>query len=194
MHTAQYCFSTTWRIEAPLPAVWAAVRDVAHWPHWWKNVERVVEIAPGTGEGIGAVHRYWWKGVLPYRIVFDMHVTHMNPLVALEGEATGDVLGTGRWEFSNDGAATIVRYDWQVHTSRPWMNLLAAGRASVFSLESRCGDARRRRIACTSFERAATWDRAGLKWSLSNGTAAQAHGAISFARLGTRKAFIEDHL
>ena len=125
MHTAQYRFSTTWRIEAPLPAVWAAVRDASHWPRWWKNVERVVEIASGTSEGIGAVHRYTWKGVLPYRIVFDMHVTHVDPLIALEGEATGDVRGTGRWQFSNDGDATIVRYDWQIHTSRPWMNLLA---------------------------------------------------------------------
>ncbi|MGF6780018.1 SRPBCC family protein [Paraburkholderia sp. GAS334] len=132
MHTIEYRFSTTWRIEAPLPAVWAAVHDSSRWPRWWKSVERVIEVAPGTGEGVGAVHRYIWKGALPYRLVFDMQVTRIEPLVALEGDASGDVQGTGRWFFSHDGSATIVRYDWHVRTSRPWMNLLAPIARPVF--------------------------------------------------------------
>jgi uncharacterized protein YndB with AHSA1/START domain len=132
VRTVEYQFSTIWRIDAPVQAVWAVIRDSARWPEWWKNVERVAELAPGSGEGVGAMHRYTWKGALPYRIVFDMRVTRVEPLIALEGEASGDVEGTGRWRFSSEGRATVVRYDWHVRTSRLWMNVLAPLARPVF--------------------------------------------------------------
>ena len=132
MRTVEYQFSTIWRIDAPVQAVWAAIHDCARWPDWWKNVEHVAELAPGSDEGVGAMQRYTWKGALPYRLVIDMRVTRIEPLIALEGEASGDVEGTGRWCFSSDGHATVVRYDWHVHTSRPWMNWLAPLARPVF--------------------------------------------------------------
>ena len=125
MRTIEYQFSTVWRIEAPLQAVWAAIRDSARWPEWWKNVEGVAQIEAGTSDGVGAVQRYTWKGSLPYRLVFDMRVTRIEPLIALEGEASGDVEGTGRWRFSTDRNITVIRYEWRVRTRRAWMNLLA---------------------------------------------------------------------
>jgi hypothetical protein len=63
--------------------------------------------------------------VLPYRVVVDMRVTRVEPLCALEGEASGMVEGVGRWHFSALGEGTQVRYDWHVRTTRLWMNLLA---------------------------------------------------------------------
>ena len=40
--------------------------------------------------------------------------------------------GIGRWCFYNDGVTTIVRYEWQVHTNRFWMNVLAPLARPVF--------------------------------------------------------------
>jgi hypothetical protein len=54
-----------------------------------------------------------------------MRVTRVEPLAVLEGEACGDVEGTGRWHFSTHGEATVVCYEWRVRTKRGWMNLLA---------------------------------------------------------------------
>lgn len=120
-----YRFVTTWRIEAPLQSVSEAICYSMNWPHWWSNVEKVEEIAPCDAQGIGGVRRYTWRGSLPYRLTFDIRVIHFEPLNVIEGIASGDVEGRGRWSFSADGAVTIVRYEWQIRTTRAWMNLLA---------------------------------------------------------------------
>ena len=121
----EYCFVTVWYIEAPLEAVCDAIYHSLNWPQWWRNVESVEELAAGDARGIGSVRRYTWRGRLPYRLTFDICVVHIEPLAAIEGIASGDVEGRGRWSFSVDGAVTIVRYDWQVRTTLAWLNMLA---------------------------------------------------------------------
>jgi uncharacterized protein YndB with AHSA1/START domain len=121
----EYRFSTIWCIDAPIDRVWNAIHDARTWPEWWKNVERTVELSKGDRDGIGAVHRYVWKGVLPYRVVLDMRVTRVEPMTTLEGEASGMVEGIGCWHFTPLENGTQVRYDWHVRTRRWWMNLLA---------------------------------------------------------------------
>jgi len=126
MQASEYRLSTVWRLEAPLEAVWNAIHDSARWPEWWKNVERVAELEAGSSDGIGARQRYTWKGRLPYRVVFDVRVTRIEPLVALEGIASGDLEGIGCWRFSSErGSIAVVRYEWRVQTRRGWMNLFA---------------------------------------------------------------------
>src|ERR1700754_1040746 len=125
MRMSEYRLSTVWQLEAPLHAVWTAIHDSARWPEWWSSVEQVAQIEAGTSDGIGALHRYTWKGRLPYRVVFDVRVTRIEPLIALEGIASGDLEGIGRWRFSNERGLTVVHYEWRVRTKRSWMNLLA---------------------------------------------------------------------
>lgn len=121
----KYRFVTIWSIEAPIETVCEAIYHSLSWPQWWRNVERVEELASGDALGIGSVRRYTWRGRLPYRLTFDIRVIHIEPLAAIEGVASGDVEGVGRWSFTTDGAVTIVRYEWQVRTTPVWMNLLA---------------------------------------------------------------------
>jgi len=129
---AEYHFITYWHIEAPLAAVCMAIENSQSWPQWWRSVERVEELWPGDARGIGRVLRYTWKGRLPYRLTFDICVTHIEPLSAVEGIASGQVQGRGRWSFSSDGAVTVVRYEWQVYTTPRWMRLLAPVMRGVF--------------------------------------------------------------
>ena len=121
----KYRFITVWNIEAPIEEVCEAIYHSLNWPQWWRNVVSVEEIARGDARGIGSVRRYTWRGRLPYRLTFDIRVTHTEPLTAIEGIASGDVVGHGRWSFTSDGTVTTVRYEWQVHTTPVWMNLLA---------------------------------------------------------------------
>jgi hypothetical protein len=49
----------------------------------------------------------------------------VEPPTRLEGIASGDVIGLGRWQFAEQGGVTAVRYEWNVRTAKPVMNLLA---------------------------------------------------------------------
>src|SRR4030067_1978242 len=105
-----YRFFTVWSIEAPIEAVCEAISLSLNWPQWWCNVESVEELAPGDARGIGSVRRYTWRGRLPYRLTFDIRVSHIEPLAAIQGIASGAVEGLGRWSFATDGAGTMWRY------------------------------------------------------------------------------------
>ena len=129
---AEYRFSTTWQVKAPLQTVWDILCHPDMWPHWWKSLEQIIEIEKGDLQGIGALHRYTWKGVLPYRITFDIHVLTSMPLRLLEGQASGEVEGVGQWSLFFNGTDTIVRYDWHIRTNTRWMNCLAPIAAPLF--------------------------------------------------------------
>jgi len=62
---------------------------------------------------------------LPYRLGFDIQVRHLQPPTTLEAVATGELEGVGRWTLTPDDGGTLVRYDWDVRTTRWWMNLAA---------------------------------------------------------------------
>lgn len=70
---ADYQFSTVWRVEASIQEVWDVFSHPDQWPEWWESLERIVEIKKGDIQGIGALHRYTWKGALPYRLTFDIN-------------------------------------------------------------------------------------------------------------------------
>ncbi|WP_409241828.1 hypothetical protein [Caballeronia sp. INML3B] len=111
--------------------MWDAIHDPSAWPHWWACVERVIEVETGARDGVGALHRYTWKGRLPYRVRFDMRVTRVEPLMSLEGEASGDVEGSGCWHFSSQNDVTIVRYEWRVRGSWAWSIVKRRGEAGL---------------------------------------------------------------
>ena len=49
----------------------------------------------------------------------------------IEGTATGELAGEGRWRLW-DGSPTVVTYEWNVHTTRRWMNLAGLLARPVF--------------------------------------------------------------
>lgn len=129
---ADYAFVTVWRLEAEADPIWAALWDSLHWPRWWRWVKSVDEIVPAGAEGLGSVRRYHWGSPLGYRLDFTMRTTRAEPPILIEGEADGELVGTGRWQLTPADGHTVVRYDWTVHTARGWMNLLAPVARPVF--------------------------------------------------------------
>jgi uncharacterized protein YndB with AHSA1/START domain len=130
----QGCYElvTEWHLDAPIGRVWDALYDVDGWPRWWKYVLAVETVEPGDDRGVGAVRRYTWGSRLPYRLSFNMRSTVVEPPHVLAGEAAGELNGAGRWTLTEDGATTRARYDWNVATSRAWMNALAPLLAPAF--------------------------------------------------------------
>ena len=131
-----YRFLTTWCLEAPRERVWEPIWDSEGWPGWWSGVVSVQKLADGDEDGVGQVGRYRWRSRLPYDLDFEMTTTRVARPHLIEGQAEGELAGTGRWRlFEEDGAApvTAVVYEWNVSTTRPWMNLLAPVARPVFA-------------------------------------------------------------
>ena len=95
------------------------------WPEWWKYVKSVQLIKTGDENDIGSVRRIVWSTALPYTLTFDSELIFIDYLKRIEGKAFGDLSGWGIWTFTSDGNFTTVQYDWQVSTTKKWMNIFA---------------------------------------------------------------------
>ena len=130
-----YSFLSTWCLEAPREPVWKAIWESERWPEWWRGVVAAQKLAEGDASGLGQVGRYTWRSRLPYDLDFQMTTTRVEEPYLLEGEAEGELAGVGRWRlFEQDGDShvTAVVYQWNVSTTKPWMNLLAPIARPVF--------------------------------------------------------------
>ena len=129
---APYRFLTTWLLEAPRRRAWDVLHDATSWPEWWDGVERVEQHAPGDDRGAGGRYTIAWRSRIPYPLEFEFRVDEVEEPHRMAGRAFGDLEGTGVWRLWEEGGLTAVVYDWQVATTKPWMNLVAPIARPVF--------------------------------------------------------------
>jgi len=129
---ADYSFLTTWLLDCPREPVWRTLRDQARWPAWWRGVEVAEEVRPGDEQGVGGVSRMVWKSFLPYRVHFQVTTTRVEEPALIEGRAVGELEGIGRWRLFEGDGVTAVLYEWNVATTRRWMNATAPLLRRVF--------------------------------------------------------------
>ncbi len=129
---ADYAFVTAWRVAARREDVFEVLHESERWPEWWDGLERVVKLEEGDADGRGSLGLYTWRSVMRYRLEFEMRITRVERPYRMDGEATGELAGTGIWRLYEDGDATAVLFEWQVHTTRRWMNALAPIARPVF--------------------------------------------------------------
>jgi Polyketide cyclase / dehydrase and lipid transport len=129
---ADYEFLTAWLIRAPIEAVWDQLFDVATWPEWWRGVTEARELEQGGPDGVGKVFTISWRSFLPYDLTFVTTVTQVEKPHLMVGEARGELTGTGRWRLFNHDGVTAVTYEWNVRTTKAWMNALAPLARPVF--------------------------------------------------------------
>lgn len=123
---AEYSFLTTWLLDSPREQVFAAIHDQERWPSWWRGVEVAEEVSrPPDGADVGTVSRMVWRSLLPYRVEFEIQTTRVERPTLLEGRADGELAGVGRWRLYEQDGVTAVLYEWDVRTTKPWMNRLA---------------------------------------------------------------------
>jgi uncharacterized protein YndB with AHSA1/START domain len=122
---AEYRFLTTWLLQAERERVWDAIYESERWPEWWKGVLEAEKLEEGDESGVGQYGRYVWKAKLPYRVQFFIRTTRVERPCLLQGDATGELAGVGRWRLLEEEGITAVLYEWNVRTTRAWMNLLA---------------------------------------------------------------------
>jgi hypothetical protein len=131
---AEYKFLTTWLLEAERERVWDAIWESERWPEWWRGVLEAEELEPGDESGFGRYGRYVWQSKLPYKLEFFVRTTQVERPHLLEGDASGELAGIGRWRLYEQDGTTAVLYEWNVRTTRAWMNLLSPVARPIFAV------------------------------------------------------------
>jgi hypothetical protein len=73
-----------------------------------------------------------WRSRIPYVLEFEFEVEHVDAPHEMFGRAAGELTGTGHWRLFERNGVTAVTYDWNVRTTRAWMNALAPIARPVF--------------------------------------------------------------
>lgn len=92
----------------------------------------MVKLEEGDEEGRGSLGRYKWRSAIGYRLEFDMRITRVDRPHRMDGEAVGELSGFGRWLLYEEAGETAVLFEWDVQTTRWWMNALAPLARPVF--------------------------------------------------------------
>jgi hypothetical protein len=128
----EYRFLSTWLLDSPREPVWEAIFDQRSWPTWWRGVEAVAELDPGEQSGVGSHSRLTWRSKLPYDLVFEARTLVVERPRLIEAEAFGELAGTGRWRLFEQDGVTAVLYEWNVATTKRWMNAFSPALRPVF--------------------------------------------------------------
>ena len=108
--------------------------DCESWPRWWRGVEDVAELDAGDARRVGSAYRVTWRApAVPYRVRFDFHVDAVDEPHAMQGHARGALEGEGTWRLFEEAGVCAVTFDWEVRTTRAWMNALAPLARPVFA-------------------------------------------------------------
>jgi hypothetical protein len=130
---AEYRFLTSWLLDCERERAWEVLQDTLSWPEWWRGVVSVDELEAGDENQVGGRYRIAWRSRLPYPLEFEFCVEEVDRPRVMAGSAGGELQGTGRWRlFEQDGVCAVL-YEWNVATTRRWMNLLSPIARPVFA-------------------------------------------------------------
>ncbi len=140
---ADYAFRTVWRVAGTVAEVRDVLADGPSLPRWWPSVYLAVDpLSEGDGNGVGAEIALFTTGWLPYTLRWTLRVTEPVTDTGFALTATGDLDGTGRWTFAQDGPEALITYDWRVSARKPLLRRLTWLLRPVFAANHRWAMAR----------------------------------------------------
>lgn len=162
--SSQYEFVTAWRVAGTRGEVTTVLSDAQSLPDWWPSVYLgVVVRRKGGPDGVGSVVDLHTKGWLPYTLRWTLTITEPVTVTGFALHADGDLCGTGRWIFEQDGPEVAVTYHWRVGVTKPLLRRLGWLLKPMFAANHRWAMSRgeeslrlelRRRRAGSAAERA----------------------------------------
>ncbi|NKX50761.1 polyketide cyclase [Arthrobacter deserti] len=122
----EYEFLSVWRVAGTVPEVLAVLADVPALPGWWPAVYlRAGLLDPGGPGGAGEKAELLTTGWLPYTLRWTMTVTGPDRGSGYGLRAEGDLAGTGRWSFEQDGPEVVASFSWQVTAGKPLLRRMS---------------------------------------------------------------------
>jgi len=123
---SDYQFFTEWRVAGTIEEVKAVLGDGRSLTRWWPSVYLgVVTLDEGGPDGVGGAIDLHTKGWAPYTLRWVLRITEPITDEGFALTASGDLDGTGRWTFAQDGPEVVITYDWRVSATKPLLRRLS---------------------------------------------------------------------
>ncbi|HSU48550.1 MAG TPA: SRPBCC family protein [Arthrobacter sp.] len=121
-----YDFRTVWRVPGTPHEVAQVLGDPLTLDRWWPAVYLGLHLVEeGTESGLGRVVDLYTKGWLPYTLRWTLTVTEPITETGFALTARGDLNGSGRWTFRQDGPETVITYHWRVSAAKKLLRRLS---------------------------------------------------------------------
>ena len=121
-----YDFRTVWRVPGTPHEVAQVLGDPLTLDRWWPAVYLGLHLVEeGTDSGLGRVVDLYTKGWLPYTLRWTLTVTEPITETGFALTARGDLNGSGRWTFRQDGPETVITYHWRVSAAKKLLRRLS---------------------------------------------------------------------
>lgn len=141
--STDYEFRTVWRLAGTTAEVAEVLGDAAALPRWWPSVYLAVEtLNKGNPGHVGDSYALYTKGWFPYTLRWTLTVTEPVTEQGFALTAHGDLNGTGRWTFEQDGPEVVITFDWKVSASKPLIRRLGRVFKPLFAANHRWAMAR----------------------------------------------------
>jgi Polyketide cyclase / dehydrase and lipid transport len=140
---SDYEFTTVWSVQGTIAEVIAVLEDATTLPRWWPSV--YLSVTPrkdGSADRVGSVTDLHTKGWLPYTLTWSLTITEPITHAGFALSAEGDLSGTGRWTFVQEGPDVVITYDWRVRANKPLLRRLSWLFKPVFAANHRWAMAR----------------------------------------------------
>lgn len=117
----EYHFVTRWSVRGTVDAVYRILWDAKDYPRWWGDCYLSVTQEKERGAfGLSGVYKIINRGKLPYTLTW--YSTVMSKDVhGFTIQATGELAGTGRWEFTQKGEMVDIVFYWDVLLGKKWL-------------------------------------------------------------------------
>jgi uncharacterized protein YndB with AHSA1/START domain len=127
-----YQFETDLVLTAPIEEIFDTVRQVERYHQWWPSVRRSELVTAGDGSGIGHHTSHEIRGPLGYRMRFDLKALEMEYPRRARYLVRGDLIGTATYLLEPTEGGTLVRFLWNVSTTKRWMTVLGPITRAIF--------------------------------------------------------------
>ena len=131
---AEYTFVDHWFVVAPIETVYRTVADPRTYPQWWKDYDRITILKDAPFPHVGGQAEFLIRSPFGYRLRIVVETVAAEPPYVIDTRSTGQLQGTGLWEFRQEGDATHVTFTWTVRSDHRVLNQLERVAKPLFAL------------------------------------------------------------
>ena len=131
---AEYTFVDHWFVVAPIETVYRTVADPRTYPQWWKDYDRITILKDAPFPHVGGQAEFLIRSPFGYRLRIVVETVAAEPPRSITTHSSGQLQGTGIWEFRQEGDITHVTFTWTVRSDHPVLNRLERVAKPLFAL------------------------------------------------------------